>query len=91
MRIIDREPALRLEGAHGGHDGPGRGRTAGRPHGRVDPAAHIGQVYEGGRQVRERIDVVVGAVAGVFSLVLGLVYVLGLDGIVPEIDSILPF
>ena len=42
-------------------------------------------------QVRERIYVVVGAVAGVFSLVLGLVYVLGLDGIVPDMDSILPF
>ncbi len=42
-------------------------------------------------QVRERIYVVVGAVAGVFSLVLGTIYVLGLDGIVPDMDSILPF
>jgi len=42
-------------------------------------------------QVRERIYVVVGAVAGVFSLVVGTIYVLGLDGIVPDMDSILPF
>ena len=42
-------------------------------------------------QVRERIYVVVGAVAGVFSLVLGLIYLLELDAIVPDMDSILPF
>lgn len=42
-------------------------------------------------QTRERIYVVVGLVAGVFSLGLGLVYVFGLDGIVPSMDSILPF
>ena len=42
-------------------------------------------------QVRERIYVVVGAVAGMFSLVLGLIYLLKLDGIVPDMDSILPF
>jgi high-affinity nickel-transport protein len=42
-------------------------------------------------QMRERIYVTIGAVAGVFSLVLGSVYVLGLDGIVPDMDSILPF
>jgi high-affinity nickel-transport protein len=42
-------------------------------------------------QVRERIYVVVGAVAGLFSLVLGLIYLIGLDGVVPDMDSILPF
>jgi hypothetical protein len=42
-------------------------------------------------QVRERIYVAVGAVAGVFSLVLGSIYLLGADAIVPEMDSILPF
>ena len=42
-------------------------------------------------QVRERIYVGVGAVAGLFSLVLGLIYVVGLDGVVPDMDSILPF
>lgn len=42
-------------------------------------------------QTRERVYVVVGAVAGVFSLALGLVYVLGLDGVVPDMESLLPF
>ena len=42
-------------------------------------------------QARERIYVVVGRVAGLFSLVLGLLYLFGLDAIVPEMDSVLPF
>ncbi len=42
-------------------------------------------------QTRERIYVVVGLIAGVFSLVLGTVYVIGMDAIVPEMDSLLPF
>ncbi len=42
-------------------------------------------------QARERIYVAVGAVAGLFSLVLGTIYVLGLDSVVPDMDSILPF
>jgi high-affinity nickel-transport protein len=42
-------------------------------------------------QTRERIYVVVGLVAGCFSLVLGGVYVLGMDAVVPEMDSLLPF
>lgn len=42
-------------------------------------------------QTRERIYVAVGLVAGLFSLGLGLVYVLGMDAIVPEMDSLLPF
>jgi hypothetical protein len=42
-------------------------------------------------QTRERIYVAVGAVAGVFSLGLGLVYLFGLDAIVPDMESLLPF
>ncbi len=42
-------------------------------------------------QTRERIYVAVGAVAGVFSLVLGLIFVFGLDALVPDMESLLPF
>ncbi|HSL75784.1 MAG TPA: hypothetical protein VK867_02495, partial [Candidatus Limnocylindrales bacterium] len=42
-------------------------------------------------QTRERIYVVVGLVAGLFSLILGTIYVLAMDAIVPEMDSLLPF
>jgi high-affinity nickel-transport protein len=42
-------------------------------------------------QTRERIYVAIGFVAGVFSLTLGLIYVFGLDGIVPAMESLLPF
>jgi high-affinity nickel-transport protein len=42
-------------------------------------------------QTRERIYVAVGLVAGLFSLALGLIYVFGMDAIVPEMDSLLPF
>ena len=42
-------------------------------------------------QTRERIYVVVGLVAGLFSLVLGSIYLFGLDAIVPEMDGLLPF
>ncbi len=42
-------------------------------------------------QTRERIYVVVGLVAAVFSLTLGIIYLLGQDAIVPEMDSLLPF
>ena len=42
-------------------------------------------------QTRERIYVAVGLIAGVFSLVLGAIYVLGMDAVVPEMDSLLPF
>ena len=41
-------------------------------------------------QTRERIYVAIGFVAGVFSLALGLIYVFGLDGIVPAMESLLP-
>ena len=42
-------------------------------------------------QTRERIYVVVGAVAGLFSLVVGTIFLLPLDGVIPAMDSILPF
>jgi high-affinity nickel-transport protein len=42
-------------------------------------------------QTRERIYVVVGLVAGVFSLVLGTIYLASMDAIVAEMDSLLPF
>jgi len=42
-------------------------------------------------QTRERIYVAVGAVAGVFSLGLGLLFVLGQDGALPSLEAILPF
>ncbi len=42
-------------------------------------------------QTRERIYVAVGAVAGVFSLVLGLIFVFGLEALVPDMESLLPF
>jgi high-affinity nickel-transport protein len=42
-------------------------------------------------QTREMIYVAVGAVAGVFSLVIGTVFLFGLDGILPDLESMLPF
>ena len=42
-------------------------------------------------QTRERAYVVVGAIAGVFSLVLGIVFVAGLDVALPSLETILPF
>jgi hypothetical protein len=42
-------------------------------------------------QTRERIYVAVGLVAGIFSLVLGLIYVFGADAIIPDMESLLPF
>jgi high-affinity nickel-transport protein len=42
-------------------------------------------------QTRERIYVAVGAVAGVFSLIIGTVFVLGVDSLLPDLESILPF
>jgi high-affinity nickel-transport protein len=42
-------------------------------------------------QTRERVYVAVGAVAGLFSLGLGLIYLLGLDAIVPDMETVLPF
>ena len=42
-------------------------------------------------QTRERIYVVVGLIAGVFSVVIGTIFLLGSDAILPALDSILPF
>ena len=42
-------------------------------------------------QARERLYVAVGLVAGVFSLVIGSIFLLALDGLLPDVGSILPF
>ena len=42
-------------------------------------------------QTRERIYVVVGLVAGIFSLIIGTIFLLSLDGMIPAMDSLLPF
>jgi high-affinity nickel permease len=42
-------------------------------------------------QTREMIYVVVGAVAGVFSLAIGSIFLFGLDTVLPDLGSILPF
>jgi high-affinity nickel-transport protein len=42
-------------------------------------------------QTRERIYVVVGAVAGTFSLILGWIFLFGMDPILPDLESMLPF
>ncbi len=42
-------------------------------------------------QTRERIYVAVGAVAGVFSLIIGAVFLLGFDSLLPDLESMLPF
>lgn len=41
-------------------------------------------------QARERVYVAFGAVAGVFSLVVGSVFLLGLDGELPDLGALLP-
>ena len=42
-------------------------------------------------QTRERVYVAFGAVAGVFSLVLGAIFLIGLDGNLPDLGAALPF
>jgi hypothetical protein len=42
-------------------------------------------------QARERIYVALGAVAGVFSLAVGAIFLLGLEGGLPDLGAILPF
>jgi high-affinity nickel permease len=42
-------------------------------------------------QTRERIYVAVGLVAGMFSLIIGAVFLFGLDELLPSLESILPF
>ena len=42
-------------------------------------------------QTRERIYVVIGAIAGVFSLAIGSIFLLGQDVVLPDLWSLLPF
>jgi len=42
-------------------------------------------------QARERLYVAIGAVAGIFSLFVGAIFLFGLDGILPDLGAILPF
>ena len=42
-------------------------------------------------QARERLYVAIGAVAGMFSLVVGSIFLFGLDATLPDLGSILPF
>ncbi len=42
-------------------------------------------------QARERLYVTVGAVAGVFSLVIGAIFLIGLEGGLPDLGAVLPF
>jgi high-affinity nickel-transport protein len=42
-------------------------------------------------QARERLYVAIGAVAGLFSLVIGTIFLSGLDGSLPDLGAILPF
>ena len=42
-------------------------------------------------QARERVYVAFGAVAGVFSLFVGSIFLLGLDGGLPDLGAVLPF
>jgi high-affinity nickel-transport protein len=44
-----------------------------------------------GSQTRERLYVSVGAVAGLFSLFVGTVFLFGLSGALPDLGGILPF
>jgi hypothetical protein len=42
-------------------------------------------------QAREQLYVAVGAVAGLFSLAVGTIFLFGLDGALPDLGTILPF
>jgi len=42
-------------------------------------------------QARERVYVALGAIAGVFSLVVGTIFLLGLEGGLPDLGAALPF
>jgi hypothetical protein len=42
-------------------------------------------------QAREQVYVAVGAVAGLFSLFVGIIFLFGLDGVLPDLGTILPF
>jgi high-affinity nickel-transport protein len=42
-------------------------------------------------QTRERLYVAIGAVAGLFSLFVGTIFLFGLEGMLPDLGAILPF
>ena len=42
-------------------------------------------------QTRERVYVAIGAVAGAFSLLIGAVFLFGLDAVLPSLDSVFRF
>ena len=44
-----------------------------------------------GSQARERLYVGIGAVAGLFSLFVGTIFLFGLEGSLPDLGRILPF
>jgi high-affinity nickel permease len=44
-----------------------------------------------GSQARERLYVAIGAVAGLFSLVVGTIFLFGLNDALPDLGTILPF
>ena len=44
-----------------------------------------------GSQTREQLYVAIGAVAGLFSLFVGTIFLFGLDGTLPDLGALLPF
>ncbi len=42
-------------------------------------------------QSREQVYVAIGAVAGIFSLFVGTIFLFGLDGVLPDLGGVLPF
>ncbi|HEY8818594.1 MAG TPA: hypothetical protein VIM25_07225, partial [Candidatus Limnocylindrales bacterium] len=42
-------------------------------------------------QARERLYVSIGAIAGIFSLVVGTIFLFGLERALPDLGAILPF
>ena len=42
-------------------------------------------------QKREQVYVAIGAVAGLFSLFVGTIFLFGLDGVLPDLGGVLPF
>ena len=44
-----------------------------------------------GSQAREQLYVAIGAVAGLFSLFVGTIFLFGLDAVLPDLGAMLPF
>ena len=44
-----------------------------------------------GSQARERLYVAIGAVAGLFSLFVGTIFLFGLNDALPDLGAIFPF